>query len=453
MNTKQESSSAGLIVLGSQWGDEGKAKVIDLLACHFDIIARYQGGGNAGHTVIVDGEKIIFHIIPTGILHEDKMVLLGNGMVIYPPTLIEEMNKLARRGLQFSGRLHISRRAHVIMPYHLLFEKYYEQLREGDKIGTTMRGIGPTYEDKIARRGIMMSDLLDLDILKTKLETILTYKNAIITKVFGESPMSAEQIIEEYKPYIEVISPYICDGISWLNGHLDGGKMLLCEGAQGTHLDIDFGTYPFVTSSNSSAGGALTGTGIGPGRVQDVMGVVKAYVTRVGSGPFPSEETGEMGERIRLQGNEYGSTTGRPRRCGWFDVPVLRYAKNVNGLTALALTKLDVLSGVEKIKICHQYRYKGNIVSELPEDPSALGHCEPIYIEMEGWKEDISSVTQWEGLPPTARDYVHKLEELTGVEIALISVGAEREKYFVIDDAAVTHRFPQFREIRYNNNC
>lgn len=438
---KKRVMQKNLIVLGSQWGDEGKAKIVDLLADSFNIIGRFQGGGNAGHTVIIGDRKIIFHIIPSGIVRPDKYVFLGNGMVIDPPALLDEMDKIEEQGMSFGDRLIISRRAHVIMPYHKSMEQYSENKLKGKKIGTTMRGIGPAYEDKIARRGIMISDLLDEKLLRWKLEQILAFKNEMLECVYKLPSFTSEQIIAEYRPAIERIRRFVKDGVTWLNNALDNGQRLLCEGAQGTHLDIDHGTYPFVTSSNSSAGGALTGLGLGPRRFHHVIGVVKAYVTRVGKGPFPSEDTTISGEKLRNRGYEFGSTTGRPRRCGWFDVPVMKYSANVNGLTALAITKLDVLTGIKKIKICHQYRYGENDIINFPEDPVILKNCKAEYIEVDGWEEDISNAKSWNDLPDNAQRYIKKIEELIGIEVTIVSVGPERTQYFFMKESKFYNDF------------
>lgn len=437
---------AHLIVLGSQWGDEGKAKVIDYLATGFDIIGRYQGGGNAGHTVVVDAQKIVFHLIPTGIIHPDKYAYLGNGMVIHPPSLAEEMTMLRQRGIVLENRLVISNRAHAIMPYHMLHEKLAEESRAASKIGTTLRGIGPAYEDKIARCGLIMADLLDESRFRRRLEAVLPMKNALLRSLYAAEPLTAEGIIELYRPAIEMIRGFVRDGAGWLNGMLAGGASLMCEGAQGTHLDIDHGTYPFVTSSNASAGGAVTGLGVGPNRFRHVLGVAKAYVTRVGGGPFPSEDLGPDGQAIRDRGREFGATTGRPRRCGWFDLPSIRYSARINGLTALAMTKLDVLTGFDTIKICHAYQNGQTRFEEFPEDPDLLQHCEPVYTEVPGWTESLIGVKRWQDLPDAAQHYLVLLEKLTGVEIPIISVGPERKQTLLREDGRFFNDFPQLRQ-------
>ncbi|MBN2382753.1 adenylosuccinate synthase [bacterium] len=431
-----------LIVVGTQWGDEGKAKIIDLLAGHFDIIGRYQGGGNAGHTVVVQGEKYIFHLVPTGILHAGKKVLLGNGMVIHLPTLVTELEQIAARGLSFEDRLVISSRAHVILPSHIQIEKHTEESASSVKIGTTLRGIGPTYEDKIARRGLVMADLLDDERFRDKLEQNTAWKQALASQIYKSTLCSVSAMIEEYRPHISKIRPYIRETSRWLHEQLCAGSNLLCEGAQGTHLDVDHGTYPFVTSSNSTAGGAITGLGIGPCWFDQVLGICKAYVTRVGAGAFPTEDLEQAGETIRQCGHEFGSTTGRPRRCGWFDVPVMRYAVRINGLSALALTKLDVLSGFRKIKICQAYELGSRRLDEFPEYPSSLDQVCPEYIEVEGWLEDISRCRSIEDLPKAARNYLEVVQDLVGVEIAIVSVGPERDQAFYVPSARFFDQFP-----------
>lgn len=445
-----EVRKSNLIVLGTQWGDEGKAKIIDLLAGHFDIIGRYQGGGNAGHTVIIDGEKIIFHLVPTGILHPQKKVLLGNGMVVHYPTLIKEMDKLLARGLILRDRLVVSKRAHLILPSHMAIEQVIEESMNKGKIGTTMRGIGPAYEDKIARRGIIVADTLDPDRFREKIEENSKLKRMIAERLFNQKIMSTDAIVDEYQPLIERIKPFVKDSSRWLHTLLSQGESILCEGAQGTHLDIDHGTYPYVTSSNATAGGVLTGMGVGPHWFHHVLGICKAYITRVGGGPFPTEDFGQDGDYIRDCGHEFGSTTGRPRRCGWFDAPLMRYTSRINGLTALAVTKLDVLTGFDKIKICHRYKLDDNYLTEFPEDPGCISELKPDYIKVDGWQEDITQCKKYNDLPSKAQHFLKTLEEMTGLEIAIVSVGPERHQSIIVKNARFFNDFPSIITDRNN---
>ncbi len=415
------------ILLGAQWGDEGKGRVTDMLAATAGVIARSSGGMNAGHTVIVGAEQFELHLIPSGILHSEKKNIIANGTVVHPPSLVGEMEGLEARGLSMNN-LFISDAAHVVMPYHLLLDRLEEERKGDQKIGTTKKGIGPAYTDKAARRGIRMGDLLDLDEFRTKLARNLAYTNLLLTEIYKSKPLTVDAIVEEYQPFIERLRPHITDTAVMLEKARKAGEEILFEGAQGTLLDLDHGTYPFVTSSNPTAGGVCTGSGIGPTCIDSVLGVTKAYLTRVGAGPFPTELDDDLGSRLQQQGGEIGVTTGRPRRCGWFDVPIAKFAARINGLTHLALTKLDVLSGFESISICTHYLLDGETIEELPTSARLLDKLEPVYEEMPGWTEDISSARTFEELPTTAQNYVQRLEELCGVPVAIICIGPGREQ-------------------------
>jgi len=415
-------------VLGAQWGDEGKGKVVDLLGEVSDIVARYQGGSNAGHTVRFDGETFILHLIPTGILRPHTQCFIGNGMVINPDSLLEEMKALEERGIMVSGRLFISQNAHLILPYHPIIEKVSEEMDEDNKIGTTGRGIGPAYADKASRVGIRMGDLLDLSLLKKKVSQNVRVKNLILEKVYGVQGVNEERILDSLKAFRDKIKGSIIDARWRLNEEIRKGKRVLLEGAQGTLLDIDFGTYPYVTSSNTTIGGACTGLGIGLRKIDRIIGVLKAYTTRVGNGPFPTELEGSLGEEIREMGGEYGATTGRPRRCGWFDGVIARYAVQVNDVDALAVTKLDVLDTLDEIQICTGYRYRGEGLTQFPSNSRILEEVEPVTEVMPGWKEPISGVREYGDLPEDARSYLKKIEEIVETPIRMVSVGSSREE-------------------------
>ena len=421
---------AGLVVVGSQWGDEGKGKIIDFLAEKADMVVRYQGGNNAGHTVVVKGEEFRLHLIPSGILYPGVQCVIGNGVAADPAVLVGEIEGLKARGVVVE-RLAISDRAAVIMPYHRRIDELEEERRGDYRIGTTKRGIGPAYMDKIARTGIRMADLLDPGVFSQKLERVMAEKNRLLTVYYQAEPFDYEAVREEYLGYAEKLRPFIADTSRMVYDALREGKKVLFEGAQGTLLDIDHGTYPYVTSSHPVAGGAPIGAGIGPSLIDSVLGVVKAYTTRVGEGPFPTELNDALGEKIRQRGWEYGTTTGRPRRCGWLDAVVLRYAARINGLHAMAVTKLDVLDGLEEIKICTAYRWRGREIVDLPSTLEMLAECEPVYESWPGWQESLGAVRKWEDLPPAARRYLERVEELTGVPIALVAVGREREQTIV----------------------
>ena len=424
------------MVLGTQWGDEGKGRIVDLIASRTDLVVRYQGGNNAGHTIVTDGKKIILHHVPSGILRENSLSLIGNGVVVDPKVLVAEIDALRSAGYPVSpSNFLVSDRAHVIMPYHREIDLLREKRRaSGRKIGTTGRGIGPVYEDKYARRGIRMLDLTEPEAFRHRLISVMTERNAYLENVLGAEPLDPESVYEEYVGYGEVLGPFIADVSAIIRRSGDEGKRILFEGAQGSLLDIDFGTYPYVTSSNAGLGGVFSGTGAVPALVSSIVGVAKAYTTRVGEGPFPTEESGEIQDALRREGEEYGATTGRSRRCGWLDVVALNYALRTNGVTAIALTKLDVLSGFEKVKICTSYEYNGSIMREFPASLSVLENCEPSYDEMDGWDEDLAGIKSAEQLPPNALSFIKRVEELTGVPVWIVSVGPQRDMYLELSD-------------------
>ncbi|MCK5074855.1 MAG: adenylosuccinate synthase [Calditrichia bacterium] len=416
------------IVVGAQWGDEGKGKIVDLLSENMDLVARYQGGANAGHTVIIKGKKYILHLIPSGILHPDTICIIGNGVVIDPIALMDEIKLLEQEGIKVGGRLFISHKAHLIMPYHKMLDKVTEEAKGDKKIGTTGRGIGPAYVDKFSRRGIRIVDLLDRELFKEKIISNLEEKNNILEKIYGKTPLNVEDIFNEYLEFDKKIDPYIKDISVLLNKGIKDNKNILLEGAQGTLLDVDHGTYPFVTSSNPVSGGACTGVGIGPTRVDTVIGVIKAYTTRVGFGPFPTELFGKEGDDFREAGKEYGATTGRPRRCGWFDAVIARYASRINGIDKFAVTKLDVMDNMEEIKVCVAYDHKGKTIKEFPANMKVIEEITPVYETHLGWMSDTSSIKSYDNLPENAKKYLDRLSELTEVEIAIVSVGQGREQ-------------------------
>ena len=417
----------GTILVGTQWGDEGKGKVTDLLARDYDYVVRFQGGNNAGHTVIHGDTELALHLIPSGVMYDNVTPVIGNGCVIDPKVLTEEMAGLEAQGIS-TARLLVSGNAHVIMPYHITLDGASEQRLGTNKIGTTKRGIGPCYQDKFARIGIRIQDLLDPKIFREKVSAALAVKNEILRDIYGLPMYSVDQICEEYFTYAAIIRPHVVDCGHLLNEALREGKKVLFEGAQATQLDIDHGTYPFVTSSNCTAGGAMTGAGVGPTKIDRVLGIAKAYLTRVGSGPFPTELFDEYGETLSSAGHEFGVTTGRKRRCGWFDAVVARYAVEVNGLTDLALTKLDVLGAVDTIKICTAYEADGKVYDYVPGQQTAFHHAKPVYEEMPSWGCDITGCRTFEELPQEARDYVERLEELCGAPISIVTVGPDRNQ-------------------------
>jgi adenylosuccinate synthase len=415
-----------IIVVGLQWGDEGKGKIVDLLAKNADIVARYQGGNNAGHTVVNGDLSLVFRLVPSGILNEEKICILGNGVVIDPTVLFQELEDLKAIGINIKGRFFISYKSHIIMPYHKRLDIARERLRGAGMIGTTGRGIGPTYEDKVARLGIRAIDLLDRDLLYKKIVLSLKEKNYLFQNVLGEDIFNADDLIEEYLNYGAKIKEFLIDSSIFINEQIDKGSNVMLEGAQGTFLDVDHGTYPYVTSSNTVGGSALSGIGLGPTRIDAVIGITKAYTTRVGEGYFPTELKGEEGRVIRDKGEEFGSVTGRPRRCGWFDVNLIKEAGRLNGITGIIVTKLDVLSGLEKINICTGYMLNGSIINHLPFSSSDYDKAVPVYEEMEGWNGDISGIRSFKDLPVNSQKYILRIGALTGLKINMLSVGKER---------------------------
>ena len=423
-----------IVVVGAQWGDEGKGKIVDVLTEKADIVARYQGGHNAGHTVVINKKKFILHLIPSGILHENTVCIIGNGVVVEPQALIKEITDLKKRGIKVSDNLLISRNAHLIMPYHLVIDSASEKTKGKKCIGTTGRGIGPTYVDKMARTGLRVGDLLNPEAFREKLATNLRHVNLLMKHLYKMPGFSARKIFDEYMRYGRTLSKYIADTNLIINRAIAENKNLLLEGAQGTLLDIDHGTYPFVTSSNSIAGGACTGLGIGPTKITGVIGIVKAYTTRVGSGPFPTELHDSIGERMRATGGEFGATTGRPRRCGWLDAVILRHSTAVNGFSGIVITKLDILDGLDTIRICTSYRYKGKIYKDMPEDLAVFENCTPVYEEYKGWKESTVGITEFGKLPLQAQSYIRKIEKLIGVKVAIVSTGQKRDELIMVQE-------------------
>jgi len=424
-----------VVIVGTQWGDEGKGKIVDFLTQKADLVARYQGGNNAGHTVVIKNEKYVLHLIPSGILHKRKKCIIGNGVVINPEALIAEMDMLNNKGIAIDSNLLVSKNAHVIMPYHKALECEHENRKEGDKkIGTTGMGIGPSYSDKAARSGIRMMDLLSPEIFREKLAANLVVINFLLEHFYNGSPLNAEEIYEKYMGYAEKLAKYITDTDVIINNAISAGKNVLFEGAQGSLLDIDHGTYPFVTSSNTIAGGACTGLGVGPTKINKVLGVAKAYTTRVGGGPFPTELKDELGESIRQRGGEFGATTGRPRRCGWFDAVVLKHSIRINGLTGIAMTKLDILDELDTIKICTGYKYKGASCKNFPREVDVLTQVEPVYEKMDGWRQSTLGVTEFKQLPMNARKYIKRIETLLETKIQIISTGQKRDEIIVLKE-------------------
>jgi len=423
-----------LVIVGAQWGDEGKGKIVDILTETADVVVRFQGGNNAGHTVIVDGEKYIFHLLPSGILHPGKVCVIGDGVVVDPEVLLKEIEVLKEKGKFRPEDLLISNNAHLIMPYHKRLDVARERLRGENKIGTTGRGIGPAYEDKVSRCGIKCVDLLNESDFRAKLKANLLEKNHYIKNLLHEEGFEIHEIYHQYMTLASGIIPFIKNTSKFLHEAMGFKRNILFEGAQGTLLDVDHGTYPFVTSSNTVAGEAATGSGIGPSRIDAVVGITKAYTTRVGEGPFPTELQGEKADKLREQGAEYGATTGRPRRCGWFDAVAARYAARINGLDGLVVTKLDVLDSLDTIDVCTGYRYNGTLINEFPTESSKLSKCEPVYESFEGWKAPTTGVKEFAKLPDRAQKYIRKMEELTGVEVVMVSVGAKREESIMIKD-------------------
>ncbi|MEE9604466.1 MAG: adenylosuccinate synthase [Candidatus Scalindua sp.] len=417
---------ANTCVIGLQWGDEGKGKIIDILAEDYDIIVRYQGGGNAGHTLVINDEKYVFHLIPSGILHPGKKCVIGNGIVIDPALFLDEIAELSKRNINVNRNLFISDRAHVVFPYHKKLDLLIEEQKGDLMIGTTGRGIGPCYTDKIARNGIRIAELYHKEHFKMKLEKTIEEKNRLFVNLYGAEPISWKEVYEEYSAYADKISSFVCDTIELMAKAISDNKKILFEGAQGTLLDVDFGTYPYTTSSNAAACGASSGVGVSPKQVHNVLGIMKAYTTRVGSGPFPTEVGGKLGDHIRKKGGEYGATTGRPRRCGWFDAVAMQHSVRINGADSAVITKLDVLDDQEIVKICTGYKSGKKVYNNFPADLDVLDVCEPIYEEVPGWMEDTSKVRNKEDLPENAISYIQTIEGYLGLKVKMVSVGPDR---------------------------
>ncbi len=422
---------SSVVVVGSQWGDEGKGKITDFLSQQAEVVARYQGGNNAGHTIVFNGVKYKLHLIPSGIFFSDKICVIGNGMVVDPKALVQELAYLHDKDVS-TDNLRISNRAHVILPYHLKQDELEEERKGDNKIGTTKKGIGPAYMDKAARVGIRMADLLDKEEFYIKLKRNLEEKNNLFEKMYDSNSLNIDEIFEQYYEFGQQIKKYVCDTSVVLNDAIDAGKRVLFEGAQGVMLDIDQGTYPFVTSSNPVAGGVTIGSGVGPTKINHVVGVCKAYTTRVGEGAFPTELHDEIGNTIREVGREYGTTTGRPRRVGWFDSVVVRHARRVSGITDLSLNSIDVLTGLETVKICVAYKYRGETINEFPASLKQLSECEPVYEELPGWNEDITGVKDLNELPINARHYVERVSQLVGIPLSVFSVGPDRNQTNIV---------------------
>ncbi len=423
-----------VVIVGTQWGDEGKGKIVDLLAEYVDIVVRFQGGNNAGHTMVVDGEQFITHLIPSGIL-QNKVCLIGNGMVVDPNVLVKELDNLSKRGIDVSPKkLKISEKAHIIMPYHRQIDLAREKMKGDKKLGTTGRGIGPCYEDKATRRGIRFVELLDSEVFKDKVNSVIEEKNFYLEQYLSDKPLDPEGIINQYKDFAKRLAPHVVNISLVMNQALKENKQILFEGAQGTHLDIDHGTYPYVTSSNTVSGNVCCGSGIGPKEITDVIGIVKAYTTRVGRGPFPTELFDEIGDAIQKKGVEFGATTGRKRRCGWLDTVLIRNSARLNGLTGLVITKLDVLGGFKSLKICTGYAYKGETILDFPASIKILEACNPVYETLPGWSEDISDIRKIEDLPRNAKNYLSRIEEITETPIYIISVGPGRDETIMVSN-------------------
>jgi len=426
--------SKNVVVVGAQWGDEGKGKVVDALAAHFDIVARYQGGSNAGHTVVVGGQKFVLQLVPAGLVRPDKTAVIGNGVVIDPQSLLRELDTIEKAGIPVGNRLRISDRSHLILPYHRSHEVAAEQARGPGKIGTTAKGIGPSYEDKAGRRGLRTCDLRDPEVFRRKCGEILAEKNRLASTLFAAAVVEGDQLVEGYYETARRIVPYLIDVSAYLNAAMDRGQRVLFEGAQGTLLDVDHGTYPFVTSSSAAAGGACTGTGVAPTRISAVLGVSKAYATRVGSGPFPTEAAGPEAEKIRERGGEYGAVTGRPRRCGWFDVPAARYSACLNHLSALIITKLDILDHLAEIPVGVEYEYRGARFAEFPAELDILENVQVRYQVVPGWQQPTFGLRDYSQLPPKAKDYLRFLSDQVGVQIAMVSTGPQRDQAIWLQD-------------------
>jgi adenylosuccinate synthase len=423
-----------LVIIGTQWGDEGKGKIVDILAREADVVVRYQGGSNAGHTVINDRGTFVFHLIPSGILYRGTLCLIGNGVVIDPAALIEELDHLQGKGIRIGSNFAVSVRAHLILPYHKAIEKANEQSKGSRRIGTTGRGIGPSYADKMSRIGIRVGDLLNPALFRRKLDENLVEINWFLERLYRVEKIELEKVFQQYMSYADRLKDHIADTSVMLSKAIQRGHNILFEGAQGTHLDVDLGTYPYVTSSSSTAGGACTGTGVGPTVIDGVLGIAKAYTTRVGSGPFPTELTDAVGAGLQERGKEFGATTGRARRCGWFDGVAVRYATRVNGLTSLAVTKLDVLDGCKELKLCTGYRYDGKLYRDMPADLDVLMGCEPVYESMSGWTSSTTGATSYAKLPREAKQYLKRIEELAECRIDMISTGSKRQETIILQN-------------------
>ena len=423
---------SAIVVMGSQWGDEGKGKIVDYLAQQAEAVVRYGGGSNAGHTVAVNGEEYKLRLLPSGILYKGTLCVIGNGVVVDPKVMLEEMDAMEARGIDVSG-IRLSNRAHVVLPYHSLMDGLSEELRGNSKIGTTKRGIGPCYQDKAKRVGIRVCDLMDKEEFAKRLKENLTVKNIELERLYKHAPLDYDEILKEYEGYAERLRPYVCDTIALLNDELAAGKKIMFEGAQATMLDVDYGTYPYVTSSHPVAGGIGIGAGVAPNKLKTVVGVVKAYCTRVGSGPFPTEQLNEIGEKLREAGHEFGTVTGRPRRTGWLDAFVVRYAGMLSGINYMAITRLDILDGFDEIKMCTGYKYKGELLNEIPASLKVLAEVEPVYETFKGWKTSISDIRKYEDLPKETRVYLERMAEVTGIKLGIVSVGPTRDQTIVIE--------------------
>ncbi len=422
-----------VVISGAQWGDEGKGKIVDYLAAQADTVVRFQGGSNAGHTVTVGGEEYKLRLLPSGILYKGTTCVIGNGVVVDPQCLLEEIDNMQKRGVDTSN-IKISNRAHVVMPWHKLIDALGEELRGANKIGTTKRGIGPCYIDKADRIGIRVCDLIDRDEFAAKVHSVLSVKNLLLQKVFNHAPLNAEEIISEYNAYADKLRPFVCDTISLLNAQIDAGKKILFEGAQATMLDIDYGTYPYVTASHPISGGVGIGAGVAPKKIDTVVGVVKAYCTRVGEGPFPTEQLNEIGDKLREAGHEFGTVTGRPRRTGWLDACVVKYAGKLSGTDYMAVTRLDILDSFDEIKMCTAYKINGELIDEIPASLKILAKVEPIYETFAGWKTDISKIRRYEDLPVNARKYLERMAQVTGIALGIVSVGPNRDQTIVLEN-------------------
>ena len=420
-----------VVITGTQWGDEGKGKIVDYLASQADTVVRFQGGSNAGHTVAVNGEEYKLRLLPSGILYKGTHCVIGNGVVVDPQCMLEEMDAMTAKGIDVSG-IRLSNRAHVVLPYHKIIDGIGDEGRGANKIGTTKRGIGPCYIDRDDRIGIRVCDLIDKEEFAKKLKEILPSKNLILEKIYNHAPLDYNEILKEYEGYADRLRPYVCDTIALLNEEVDANRKILFEGAQATMLDIDYGTYPYVTASHPISGGVAVGAGIAPKKINKVVGVVKAYCTRVGEGPFPTEQLNEVGNKLREAGHEYGTVTGRPRRTGWLDACVVRYAGLLSGIDYMAITRLDILDGFDEIKMCVNYKYNGDILNEMPASLKVLGAVEPVYETFEGWKTDISKIRSYEELPENAKKYIKRMAEVTNIKIGIVSVGPNRDQTIVV---------------------